>query len=66
MSTRVRIYDFDNLNDSSQPLEEIKLKKLMPEISFASCASLAVNPDQAGELSFWIGLVGPMRRVSRL
>ena len=66
MSRRVLIYDFDNLKEDSTP-QEIKLKEsLIPQITFASCASLANKPDQAGELSFWIGFVGPRRRVAHL
>ena len=45
MSRRVLIYDFDNLNEDSTP-QEIKLKEdLMPQITFATCASLADKPD---------------------
>ena len=67
MSRRVLIYDFENLCEDSKPLKEIKLKEdLMPQITFASCASLAAKPDSAGELSFWIGFVGPRRRVAQL
>ena len=45
MSRRVLIYDFDNLKEDSTP-QEIKLKEnLMPQITFATCASLANKPD---------------------
>ena len=64
MSRRMLIYDYNNLKGNNQ---EIKLKEeLIPEISFATCASLAAKANSAGELNFWLGMVGPRRRVAQL
>lgn len=64
MSRRMLIYDYNDLEGKNQ---EIKLKEeLIPQISFATCASLAAKANSAGELNFWLGMVGPRRRVAQL
>ena len=63
LSKTVLIYDYANLAGGKL---EIKLSTLLPEISFASTTSLTKSTSGPGELVFWLGAVGPRRRMSTL
>ena len=65
LSKTVLVYNYADL----ELIHEIKLKEVLPAASFYSCASLANDAEAnsgPGKLCFWLGAVGPRRRVSAL
>ena len=61
LSKRILTYDI-NL----ERIDEIILKTLIPQASFATCAKLAFQFSSAGQLTFWLGTVGPNRKIAQL